>query len=150
MSLVNSIWDHQISNFQIQYSYLLSDSVQIDPLGAVVIVWKLDLQLLVQSVHITTNVVSWNPINGEVYLIQHYVIKFVSDLRQVGGFLCTLVSSINKTDPHKYHKYHRPKPDRPLLWKTKFSFVRWIFTMICITYEPLFRDHLSWKKKNIL
>jgi hypothetical protein len=26
-------------------------------------------------------------IHGEVYLIQHYVIKFVSDLRQVCGFL---------------------------------------------------------------
>ena len=25
--------------------------------------------------------------HGEVYMIQHYVIKFVSDLRQVGGFL---------------------------------------------------------------
>ena len=24
---------------------------------------------------------------GEVYAIQHYVIKFVKDLRQVGGFL---------------------------------------------------------------
>jgi hypothetical protein len=32
-----------------------------------------------------------------VYTIQHYVIKFVSDLRQVGGFL--RVSSTNKTDP---------------------------------------------------
>jgi hypothetical protein len=31
--------------------------------------------------------VSSNPIHGEVYSIQHYVIKFVSDLRQVGGFL---------------------------------------------------------------
>jgi hypothetical protein len=28
-----------------------------------------------------------NPVHGEVYSIQHYVIKFVSDLRQVGGFL---------------------------------------------------------------
>ena len=27
------------------------------------------------------------PGHGEVYLIQHYVIKFVSDLRQVGDFL---------------------------------------------------------------
>ena len=27
----------------------------------------------------------------EVYLIQHYVIKFVSDLRQVGGFLRELL-----------------------------------------------------------
>ena len=26
-------------------------------------------------------------VHDEVYLIQHYVIKFVSDLRQVGGFL---------------------------------------------------------------
>ena len=53
----------------------------------VVIVWYLDLQLHVQSVPITTKVVSSNPVNGEVYSIQHYVIKFVSDLRQVGGFL---------------------------------------------------------------
>jgi hypothetical protein len=47
----------------------------------------LDLQLPVQSVPITTKVVSSNPVHGEVYSIQHYVIKFVSDLRQVGGFL---------------------------------------------------------------
>ena len=39
-----------------------------------------------QSVHITTNVVSSNPAQA----IQHYVIKFVSDLRQVGGFLRAL------------------------------------------------------------
>ena len=42
----------------------------------VVIVWKLDLQLPVQSVPITTEVVSSNPIHGEAYSIQHYVIKF--------------------------------------------------------------------------
>jgi len=34
--------------------------------------------------------VSSNPVHGEVYSIQHYVIKFVSDLRQVGGFLQVL------------------------------------------------------------
>jgi hypothetical protein len=44
----------------------------------------------VQSLPITTNVVSLNPAHGEVYLIQHYVIKFVSDLRQVCGFLWVL------------------------------------------------------------
>ena len=43
-----------------------------------------------QSVPITTNVVSSNPVHGEVYLIQHYVIKFVSDFRQVGGFLLVI------------------------------------------------------------
>ena len=37
-----------------------------------------------QSVPITTNAVSLNPAHGEVYSIQHYVIKFVSDLRQFG------------------------------------------------------------------
>jgi hypothetical protein len=46
----------------------------------ILIVWLLDLQLPVQSVPITTNVVSSNPDHGEVYLIQHYVIMFVSDL----------------------------------------------------------------------
>jgi len=37
------------------------------------------------SVPITTNVSS-NPAHGDVYSMQHYVLKFVSDLRQVGGF----------------------------------------------------------------
>ena len=43
---------------------------------------------------------SSNPVNGEVYPIQHYVIKFVSDLRQVGGFSGTPVSFTIKTDLH--------------------------------------------------
>ena len=43
-----------------------------------------------QSVPITTNVVSENPAYGEEYSIQHYMIKFVSDLGQVGGFLRVL------------------------------------------------------------
>ena len=38
----------------------------------------------------TTCAISLNPENGKVYLIQHYVIKFVSDLRQVNGFLWVL------------------------------------------------------------
>jgi gamma-glutamylcyclotransferase (GGCT)/AIG2-like uncharacterized protein YtfP len=46
----------------------------------------LDLQLHVQSVPIIAKVVSSNPVHGEVYSIQHKVIKFVSDLRQVGVF----------------------------------------------------------------
>ena len=53
----------------------------------VVMVWYLDLQLSVQSVPITTNVVSSNPVHGEAYSIQRYVIMFVSELRQVCGFL---------------------------------------------------------------
>ena len=38
-------------------------------------------------VPITNKAVSSNPVHVEVYSIQHHVIKFVSDLRQVGGFL---------------------------------------------------------------
>ena len=50
---------------------------------------------------ITTNVVSSNPIDGEVYSKQYVVIKFVSDLWQVGGFLRMLrFTSTNKTDCH--------------------------------------------------
>jgi hypothetical protein len=40
-------------------------------------------KFFMQSVPTTTNVVSSN----STQVIQHYLIKFVSDLRQVGGFL---------------------------------------------------------------
>jgi len=46
------------------------------------------------SVHIITKVVSSNPAHGEVYSIQHLVIKFVRDLRQVDGFRRVLVATI--------------------------------------------------------
>ena len=53
----------------------------------VVIVWLLDIQLSVQSVPLTTKGLSSNPVHGEVYSMQYYVITFVSDLRQVGDIL---------------------------------------------------------------
>ena len=40
-----------------------------------------------QSVPVTTKVMSSNPLDGEAYSIQRYVIKFVSYLRQVRGLL---------------------------------------------------------------
>jgi hypothetical protein len=55
-----------------------------------VIIWYLDLQLPMQLVPIMIKIVSSNPVHGKVYSIQHYVIKFVSDLRQVSGFLRVL------------------------------------------------------------
>ena len=68
-----------------------------DPFG----IFNLFLQLPMQSMSVITNVVSSNPAHGEVYLIQHYVIKIVSDLRQDGGFLRVLrFPPINKTDRH--------------------------------------------------
>ena len=60
--------------------------------GAVVIIWYLDFPLPVQLVPITTNGVSWNSVHSEMHSIQHYILKFVSDLRQVGGFLRVLRS----------------------------------------------------------
>ena len=50
-----------------------------------------------QSVPITTNVVSSNPARAR--FAQYHVIKFVSDLQQVGGFSC-----YNKTDRHDINK----------------------------------------------
>ena len=42
-----------------------------------------------------------NPAHGDVYSIQHYVIQFVRDIRQIGGFLRVLpFSTSNKTDCH--------------------------------------------------
>jgi len=65
----------------------------------------LDLQLPVQSVPVTTKVVSSNPVHGKVYSIQYYLIKFVSDLRRVSGFLWVLrfpppikLTATNKTE----------------------------------------------------
>ena len=74
--------------------------------GAVVcmIIRSLDLQLSMQTVLITTNVVSSNPADGEVYSIQHYVIKFVSVLNrerteQLYGFQpCTKIHVYNQNN----------------------------------------------------
>ena len=60
----------------------------------VVVVWQVNIQLPIythmQSVHIITNVASSNPAHGEVYSMKHYVIKLVSYMRQVVGFIRSL------------------------------------------------------------
>jgi hypothetical protein len=49
------------------------------------------IQLPMKSVLITTNIVSSNPADIEVYSIQHYVIKIVGDLdRSVVNFIGVL------------------------------------------------------------
>ena len=46
-------------------------------------------------------ILSLNPVHCEVHPIQHYVIKFVSNLRHICGFFSGApVSSTNKTDGH--------------------------------------------------
>jgi hypothetical protein len=63
----------------------------------------------VQSVPITTKVVSSNPVHSEMYLIQHYVIKFVSHLRQVGGFLRFPLPRYNWNIVESGVKHHEPQ-----------------------------------------
>ena len=83
---------HYSSNVDVYLCLLYTeDDWLIEGTVVVVIVWQLDLQLHVQSVHITTKVVSSNTVHGEVYSTQHYhVMKCVSDMRQVDGFLRVL------------------------------------------------------------
>ena len=64
--------------------YLCVRGIDFD---SVAMIFLLDLQPPIQSMLITTNNVIWNPAHDKVYSIQHYVIKFVSDLRQVSDFL---------------------------------------------------------------
>jgi hypothetical protein len=66
----------------------------------------------IQSVPITIKVISSNPVHGEVYSIQHYVIKFVNDLQQVGGFLRVLH---NKTDHHDISYFNTCTSLKPLV-----------------------------------
>ena len=55
--------------------------------GATMIIWQLDLQLPVQSMPITTKVLTSNPVHGEVYLIKHYVISLSVVFSRYSGFL---------------------------------------------------------------
>jgi flagellar biosynthesis protein FlhB len=63
---VRDTYTYQISNVLI---YILQFLVAV----MVMNVWLLCLQLHVESVPITTKVVSLNPAHGKVYSIQHYV-----------------------------------------------------------------------------
>jgi len=64
--------------------YIFIYTLQVDlPSAEKVPLWSWS----VQSVLITTKFVSLKPAHGEVYLIQHYVINFVSGLLKVSDFL---------------------------------------------------------------
>ena len=70
--------------------------------------------------YIPSNAVSSNPAQGDVYSIQHYVLKFVSDLRQFGGFLrvLRLPPPIKLTPQYNWNiaesevKHHKPNPPK--------------------------------------
>jgi hypothetical protein len=67
-----------------------------------------------QSVPITTKVVSSNPVHGDVSSIQHYVIKlkFVSDLRTDHHYITEILlkvalNTINQTKPSIINVWHQ-------------------------------------------
>ena len=68
---------------------------------------------MVFIVPIITKVVSSNPTHGKVYLIQMYVIKFVSYLQQVGGFHQVIQSLPPIKLAEGGVKHHNPNP----IWK---------------------------------
>jgi hypothetical protein len=79
----------------------------------------------------TTIVVRSNPVHGEVYSIQHYVIKFVSDLLQVGGFLrfpppIKLTATISRNIVESGVKHHNP--DSNPIRTTRL--ISWIFILL--------------------
>ena len=105
--------------------------------------WSFDLQLSVQSVPITTNVVSSNPVHGEVKSIQHYVIKFVSDLRHGGGFLRFPPPKL--TDRHDITELLMNTINQPLLKKKNGHLTMLTFWgNISIYFMTISTHHFLW------
>ena len=86
---------------------------------------------------VTTKVVSSNLVNGEVYSIQHYVIRFVT-----GGWVSP-VSSLYKTDRYDiteillkvakhHHPNHRPYSSPLLTDKSGQLVVHFILLCQCV------------------
>ena len=89
-----SIGERSVNNKYTFHAHLLSPSFLISILS-----WKflieinmhVDLQLTMQSGPITTRVANSNQFRSWRGVFKHYVIKFVIDLLQVGGFLRVLL-----------------------------------------------------------
>ena len=76
-SEVRNVTLYSLSRLTYNNITTLHNEVKFVQPSLVMVIWQLDLQVPVQSVPITTNVVSWN-LAHEMYLLQHYVIKFAS------------------------------------------------------------------------
>jgi hypothetical protein len=85
---------------------------------------------LCNQTNIQTKVVNSNSAHGEMYSIQHYVIKFVSDWQQIGGFL---VSSTNKTDCHNITEIYTITPNPCIIHLTGVLYLR----DNCIVFQAL-------------
>jgi hypothetical protein len=97
-----------------------------------------DLQLHVQSIPVTTKVVSSNPVHGEVYstALCDKVCQWLARGRWLSPGIP--VSSTNKADRHNIteillkvalNTIHQTKPNKPNTWLV-FNAVLWIFVTI--------------------
>jgi hypothetical protein len=82
--------------------------------------------------------------HGEMYSIQHYVITFVSDLRQVGGFLRVLrFPSPIKLPPHNIIESGVKRHNtNPLIWIARENTLYWTNIMTCKFHKPITRIKL--------
>ena len=88
---------------------------------------------------ITAKVVSSNPVHGEVYSMRHYVMKFVIDLRQVGGFLRVLrfPPQYSWTIVESGVKHHNPNLCMEWEWyypHTRHSCIFLLTDKLCISF----------------
>jgi hypothetical protein len=59
--------------------------------------------MVAESVHISTNVVSSNPAHDDVYLIQHYVIKYINSILDLLIFRPLAIKNLTLLDPSIEH-----------------------------------------------
>ena len=115
---------------------------------------------------ISTKVVSLNPVYGEVYSIQYYVIMFVSNLRQVSSFLRVLYFPLPiklTATIHSWNivesgvKYH--KSTKPINYRKQISLMNMIYVasqnpinmwivITMIYYLNSFQKPSPWKDHN--
>ena len=85
LTVINSVWEIFLFLYKRKlFERIMAWKVRCGHDRMVII---LDLQLPVQSVPNHHLCCEFKSCSGEVYLIQHYMIKFVRDLRHVGGLL---------------------------------------------------------------
>ena len=110
----------------------------------------------------TTDIVSLNLAHGEVYSIQHYVIKFVSDLRQFSCFhqvlripppikLTATIREFNKgRHPAICHRFKRVKsPVRLLETKIFFHLIKEIYNIYSLFHLKDFLNPQLYRKQCI-
>ena len=111
--------------------------------------------------HITIKVLSLSPVHSEAYSIQHYVIKIVSDMRQVSGFLRVLrFAPLIKLTPRynliiveggvKHHKQSKPNLHYCFIFKEDcYSFFFCILDQCWYDLNNLEKCHIYSKCTNI-